>query len=87
MPGICPRKVEGLTLGGFCGLIGHMASSTKNPVIVKNLSPEVFNRALAEWQLVQLGIEVDRRCRVATTFEFVNGRKEMKSCRLEIEVL
>ena len=63
-----------------------MASLAKGQRLIKNLSPEMVNRGLAEWVLVQSGVTANCKCRVELQFAFDRGARQFKSCRVEVEI-
>jgi hypothetical protein len=65
----------------------RMASHAKSKRVIKLLSPEQVNRALAEWLLAEMGWVVSSQCKVETQFSFNRQEKRFQSCRVDVEVV
>jgi hypothetical protein len=63
-----------------------MATLDKKRRIVKNLTPELVNAMLAEGVLVRQGIDFTGMAHVSVSYAFDKGKKEFKSCRVEVMV-
>ena len=64
-----------------------MATLDHGKHVVKVLTPEMVNQALAEWLLVKCGVNVDAHCKIETQFSFNRVEKKFLSCRVEVSPL
>ena len=62
-------------------------SANTNQLLVKVLTPEQTNRALAEWVAVNAGVELNGMAKVTVHYVFGPGQKNFKQARVEVQAV
>jgi len=61
-----------------------MAKLSRGKSIVRDLTPEMVNRAIAESVLVNAGIDLDGKCEVIVNYVFTKGNKNFQRAIVKV---
>ena len=64
-----------------------MASLARGKRLVKNMTPELVSKALAEWILVDSGFDVNAAASVTMRMNLTPDMRTVKNYKVEIEIL